>query len=68
MAASAWPLGQAVTAELDQALDRGRLSIRGYDRVLRVAWTGPISRAARHPGRSELGRAIVLRQRARVAA
>ena len=24
---------------LDQALDRGRLSLRGYDRCLRMAWT-----------------------------
>ncbi|WP_088313376.1 YifB family Mg chelatase-like AAA ATPase [Kineosporia sp. R_H_3] len=65
---SAWPLGQAVTAELDQALDRGRLSIRGYDRVLRVAWTEADLAGRTAPGRGEVGRAILLRQRARVAA
>ena len=32
-------LPRARTAVLDQALDRGRLSLRGYDRCLRMAWT-----------------------------
>src|ERR671932_161469 len=35
------PLGlpRVVTRDVDRALDAGLLSIRGYDRVLRVAWT-----------------------------
>ncbi len=28
-----------ITRQLDVALDRGRISMRGYDRVLRLAWT-----------------------------
>jgi magnesium chelatase family protein len=32
-------LGPATTATLDRALDHGLLSLRGYDRVLRAAWT-----------------------------
>ena len=32
-------LPRAVTASLDQALDRNLVSARGWDRVLRVAWT-----------------------------
>lgn len=31
--------GHEVMAPLDQALARGSLTLRGYDRVLRVAWT-----------------------------
>jgi magnesium chelatase family protein len=32
-------LARAVTASLDRALDRNLVSARGWDRVLRVAWT-----------------------------
>ncbi|MFC3299462.1 YifB family Mg chelatase-like AAA ATPase [Arthrobacter agilis] len=32
-------LPRSVTAPLDKALDRGLVSARGWDRVLRVAWT-----------------------------
>ncbi|MDQ0735195.1 YifB family Mg chelatase-like AAA ATPase [Arthrobacter agilis] len=32
-------LPRAVTSSLDRALDRGLVSARGWDRVLRVAWT-----------------------------
>lgn len=32
-------LGRAVTKELDRALERGSLSMRGYDRCVRLAWT-----------------------------
>jgi magnesium chelatase family protein len=34
-----WRLAAGVTRDLDAALDTGRLSIRGYDRILRVART-----------------------------
>ena len=36
---SPWRLAAAHTAPLREALDRGRLSARGVDRVLRLAWT-----------------------------
>ncbi|WP_368499796.1 YifB family Mg chelatase-like AAA ATPase [Herbiconiux sp. A18JL235] len=32
-------LPASVTAPIDRALERGTLTMRGYDRVLRVAWT-----------------------------
>jgi magnesium chelatase family protein len=34
-----WPLSPHATRKADQAFDEGRLTGRGYDRVLRVAWT-----------------------------
>jgi magnesium chelatase family protein len=34
-----WRLPPADTASLREALDRGRLSARGFDRVLRLAWS-----------------------------
>jgi magnesium chelatase family protein len=57
-----------VTADLDRALDRGLLSIRGYDRVLRVAWTLADVVGRDGPGREEIGQALLLRQRGPVAA
>ena len=32
-------LAPAVTASIDRALERGGITMRGYDRVLRLAWT-----------------------------
>lgn len=61
-------LGRGVTDDLDRALDRGRLSIRGYDRVLKVAWTIADLAGRAGPGRDDVGRALLLRHRARVAA
>jgi magnesium chelatase family protein len=58
----------AVTRDLDRALDAGLLSIRGYDRVLRVAWTEADLDGAVVPDRDHLGRALLLRSRERVAA
>lgn len=48
-------------AGLDRALERGALTLRGYDRVLRVAWT--MADLAGHdlPGTDEIGRALLLR-------
>jgi magnesium chelatase family protein len=34
-----WPLPWDVVAEAEKELDRGNLTARGVDRVLRVAWT-----------------------------
>lgn len=49
------------TAVLDHALARGSLTLRGYDRVLRVAWTIADLAGRERPGRSEISRALVLR-------
>jgi magnesium chelatase family protein len=34
-----WRLPRPVMGDVEQALDRGWLSARGYDRVIRIAWT-----------------------------
>ncbi|HET9657875.1 MAG TPA: YifB family Mg chelatase-like AAA ATPase [Kineosporiaceae bacterium] len=60
-------LDPAATLDLDRGLDRGSLSIRGYDRVLRAAWTIADLDGLSAPGRDEVGRALLLRQRGQVA-
>jgi len=50
-------------SELDRALDRGTLSMRGVDRVLRVAWTLADLAGRDAPGRADVGRALLLRTR-----
>ncbi len=47
---------------LDAALDRGALTMRGYDRVLRIAWTLADCDGATVPTADHLGRALYLRQ------
>jgi magnesium chelatase family protein len=63
-----WRLPAQVTRDLDFALDRGRLSIRGYDRVLRVAWTLADLGGRATPDRDDVGRALLLRCRGMVVA
>jgi magnesium chelatase family protein len=59
-------LPTAVTQDVDLALDRARLSIRGYDRVLRIAWTLSDLAGRSRPDRDDVGRALMLRQRGQV--
>jgi magnesium chelatase family protein len=61
-------LPASVTAEVDSALDHGRLSIRGYDRVLRIAWTLADLAQLDRPGADQLAHALLLRQRGQVMA
>lgn len=49
------------TSHLDAALERGTLSMRGYDRVLRIAATIADLRKIDRPGRDELMAAAALR-------
>jgi magnesium chelatase family protein len=56
------------TATLDRALDRGVLTLRGMDRVLRVAWTLADLAGMDRPGADEVGQALVLRTRGQGAA
>lgn len=49
--------------DLDAALDRGTLSLRGADRVLRVAWTLADLGGRSSPEADDIGRALVLRTR-----
>ncbi|MCU1538429.1 MAG: Mg chelatase, subunit ChlI [Humibacillus sp.] len=66
--AAPWLPPPSVTATLDHALETGGLSLRGYDRSLRVAWTiADLSRLER-PGREQVDLALSLRNRPGVAA
>lgn len=56
-------LDPGARATLERALDSGTLSLRGMDRVLRLAWTlADLGHAAR-PGLEEIGAAMSLRTR-----
>jgi magnesium chelatase family protein len=63
-----WRLPPGTTADLDRALDRGQLTLRGYDRVLRLAWSIADLEGAALPGRAALGTALTLRTHTATAA
>jgi magnesium chelatase family protein len=63
-----WRLPPSVTADLDRALDRAQLTLRGYDRVLRVGWTVADLAGSSAPARDDLGMALTLRNQGPVAA
>jgi magnesium chelatase family protein len=52
----------ALTGNLDRALERGALTMRGYDRVLRLAWSLADLDGSNRPGIDHLGRALYLRK------
>jgi magnesium chelatase family protein len=56
------------TRILDRALERGVLTARGYDRVLRLAWTLADLGHRDKPDVNDIGQALGLRQAAAVAA
>lgn len=49
------------TVVLDQALTRGALTMRGYDRTLRIAWSIADLAGRERPTRTDLARALALR-------
>ena len=55
-------LPATVTRPIDRGVERGVLSMRGYDRVLRVAWTLADLDGATQPSLDHVGRALFLRQ------
>ena len=55
-------LAPATTAAIDRALERGGLTMRGYDRVLRLAWTLADLDSVDRPTADHLGRALYLRK------
>lgn len=55
-------LAPTVTRAIDRALERGSLSMRGYDRVLRLAWTLCDLDGDALPSVEHLGRALYLRR------
>lgn len=58
---SAVRLPRTVTQDLDRAIDRGLLTLRGYDRVLRIAWTLADLSTGGTPVRDHIGEALTLR-------
>lgn len=52
----------AITRPLDDALHRGSLTLRGYDRVLRVAWTLADLAGREHPDAADVGGALYLKR------
>lgn len=54
-------LPRADTAVLDRALSLGSLTLRGYDRVLRTAWSISDLAGRGRPGRAEVAHALALR-------
>ena len=50
------------TAVLDRALERGGITMRGYDRVLRVAWTQAALDGASVPSKEHIDQALQLRR------
>lgn len=61
-------LPEEATTDLERAMERGRFSLRGYDRVLRTAWTLADLAGRPEPVRDDVSRALLLRQRMQVAA
>ena len=61
-------LGRSATTDIDRALDRGQLTLRGYDRVLRLGWTVADLAGRAGPSRDDLGTALTLRNQGPVAA
>ena len=55
-------LSKRTTAVLDKALMLGTLSLRGYDRTLRVAWTIADLEGRTSPDRSDISRALAFRE------
>jgi magnesium chelatase family protein len=53
-----WPIPPEVTAPIVAAVTSGRLTARGSDRVLRVAWTLADLAGRDVPGRDEVGEAL----------
>ena len=58
---SRWPLPSPVMASAMRCLDRGQLSARGLDRVVRVAWTLADLSGKPAPGLVEMGEALSMR-------
>jgi magnesium chelatase family protein len=62
-----WPIPRSALRLAEHALERGALSVRGFDRVLRVAWTLADLAGRSAPGADEVAEALGMRLQ-RVAA
>lgn len=63
-----WRLPSATTRLLDRALDLGQVTVRGYDRVLRLAWSSADLHGRSTPSLDDLGLALMYRTQGAVAA
>jgi magnesium chelatase family protein len=61
-------LSREHTRDIDLAVDLGTLSLRGYDRCLRLAWTAADLAGRTSPARDDVGLALALRHQPAVAA
>ncbi|MFI9275335.1 YifB family Mg chelatase-like AAA ATPase [Kitasatospora sp. NPDC052896] len=59
---SRWRPEEGALVDAEREMERGQLTARGLDRVLRVAWTVADLAGRAAPGRSELRTALVLRR------
>ncbi len=55
-------LSHPVTASIDRALERGGITMRGYDRILRLAWTIADLDGSTTPTADHMGQALYLRR------
>jgi len=55
---------RGATGSLDRALERGAITMRGYDRVLRMSWTLADLDGGGRPDAAHVGRALLLRRAA----
>jgi magnesium chelatase family protein len=62
-----WPVPRGALTLAERALERGALSVRGFDRVLRVAWTLADLAGRATPGADQVAEALGMRLQ-RVAA
>jgi magnesium chelatase family protein len=60
--AAPFRLARSVTSVLDASLQKGGISMRGYDRVLRLAWSLADLDGATSPNADHIGRALFLRK------
>lgn len=54
-------LPRHATATIDRALQQGAITLRGYDRILRVAWTIADLAGIREPSREHVAEALTMR-------
>lgn len=63
-----WRLPGRATASIDRALDLGLLTLRGYDRTLRLAWSSADLFGRPSPTAEDVGLAYTLRSQGKAAA
>jgi magnesium chelatase family protein len=53
-----WPVPRSATVKLEEALDTGQITARGFGRILRVAWTLADLQGVGTPGAAQVGLAL----------